>query len=152
MGHGGKRLGAGRRKGAHNRASARREQFIAQSGPAPIDVLIRAMRYYYSRAEAMIGGRSVPGPPVDTKNLTAEIDLAFDKASDHAAKAAKYIHPRISPMDYNSRFDMTRLTDDERRTLTRLLAKGLGLDDEPAANGSGGDPLRLEDIRDINNH
>jgi hypothetical protein len=37
-------------------------------------------------------------------------------------------------MDLNSRFDMMRLTYDERRELARLLSKGLGLG-EPDLGG-----------------
>jgi hypothetical protein len=67
--------------------------------------------------------------PEDEDKLSAKIDQIYDKASEHAARAAPYIHPRMSPMDLNSRFDMMRLTYDERRELGRLLSKGLGLGD-----------------------
>jgi hypothetical protein len=67
--------------------------------------------------------------PEDEDKLSAKIDQVYDKASEHAARAAPYIHPRMSPMDLNSRFDMMRLTYDERRELGRLLSKGLGLGD-----------------------
>jgi hypothetical protein len=65
--------------------------------------------------------------PEDADKLESAIDRMHDKAGEHAARAAPYIHPRMSPMDMNSRFDMMRLTYDERRELGRLLSKGLGL-------------------------
>jgi hypothetical protein len=77
--------------------------------------------------------------PEDVDKLEAKIDQLYDKASEHAARAAPYIHPRMSPMDLNSRFDMMRLTYDERRELARLLSKGLGLG-EPDLGGD----LKLE--------
>jgi hypothetical protein len=77
--------------------------------------------------------------PEDEDKLSAKIDQAYDKASEHAARAAPYIHPRMSPMDLNSRFDMMRLTYDERRELGRLLSKGLGLGD-----AEHNDALQLE--------
>jgi hypothetical protein len=75
----------------------------------------------------------------DADKLDVTIDRLYDKASEHAARAAPYIHPRMSPMDLNSRFDMMRLTYDERRELARLLSKGLGLG-EPDLGGD----LKLE--------
>ena len=41
---GGKRAGAGRRKGVPNKATAERQAAIAASGEAPLDYMIRVMR------------------------------------------------------------------------------------------------------------
>ena len=41
---GGKRSGAGRRKGAPNKATAARQAAISASGEAPLDYMIRIMR------------------------------------------------------------------------------------------------------------
>ena len=145
-GTGGYRPGSGRPKGSANKVTIKAQERIIASGIAPLDVLISAMRYYYERAQKMIEkalAEQPDGAPIDTKELAAAIDHCFDKASDHAAKAAAYVHPRMSPMDYNSLFDPTRLTDDERRTLTRLLAKGLGIEDPPVA---------IEHVRDTTQH
>jgi hypothetical protein len=65
--------------------------------------------------------------PEDADKLDVTVDRLYDKAGEHAARAASYIHPRMSSMDMNSRFDMMRLSYDERRELGRLLSKGLGL-------------------------
>lgn len=140
-----------RRAGVPNRATLERQARVFRTGAATVDVMIDAMRYYYDRARALIEKRTPRGPPIEGP-LAIEIDHAFEMACNYAADAALYIHPKMSPVDYNSRFDMTRLTDDERRTLTGLLAKGLGLDDEPAANGSRETALRIEDARDPHNH
>jgi hypothetical protein len=130
-GTGGYRPGAGRPKGAVNKRTIAMQEKVTFSGHAPLDVLIGAMRYYYERAQAFLA-KAMNEPPkeaADLDKLDAAIDHAFDKASEHAARAAGYIHPRMSPMDLNSRFDMMRLTYDERRELARLLSKGLGLGD-----------------------
>jgi hypothetical protein len=82
------------------------------------------MRYYYERAQKLLNPPEGQAAPAD---LEAQIDRLHDKAGEHAARAAPYIHPRMSSMDMNSRFDMMRLTYDERRELGRLLSKGLGL-------------------------
>jgi hypothetical protein len=129
-GTGGARPGAGRPKGVVNSESVKLQERALASGYAPLDVLLSMMRYYYERAEKLLNppaqeiekAAAAPAPE-------AEIDRLFDKAGEHAARAAPFIHPRMSPMDLNSRFDMMRLTYDERRELARLLSKGLVLGD-----------------------
>jgi hypothetical protein len=94
------------------------------------------MRYYYERAEKLL---NPPAQEIEkaaaAPDPEAEIDRLFDKAGEHAARAAPFIHPKMSPMDLNSRFDMMRLTYDERRELGRLLSKGLGLGEPEVGNG-----------------
>ena len=51
MEHGGKRPNAGRRSGVPNRANARREQLISQSGLTPIDVMVGVMRDAFAIAQ-----------------------------------------------------------------------------------------------------
>jgi hypothetical protein len=130
-GTGGYRPGAGRPKGSVNSQSVKLQERALAFGQAPLDILLDLMRYYYERAQTLLK-KDLNNPAneqVDIDKLDAKIDYLFDKASDHAARAAGYIHPRMSPMDLNSRFDLMRLTYDERRELGRLLSKGLGLGD-----------------------
>jgi hypothetical protein len=131
VGSGGPR-GGGRPKGSVNSESIKLQERALASGYAPLDVLLGMMRWYYEKAQKLLN------PPAETEKTAApteaEIDRLFDKAGEHAARAAPFIHPRMSPMDLNSRFDMMRLTYDERRELARLLAKGLGLG-EPDLGG-----------------
>jgi len=124
-GTGGYRPGSGRPKGSVNSESIKLQERALASGFAPLDVLLGMMRWYYEKAGRLLDPPmegETKAPPTD-----AEIDRLYDKAGEHAARAAPYIHPRMSPMDMNSRFDMMRLTYDERRELGRLLSKGLGL-------------------------
>jgi hypothetical protein len=58
MAHGGERPGAGRRRGSPNRASARREQSIANTGRTPIDILVRAMRYFDNMADRALNQKN----------------------------------------------------------------------------------------------
>jgi hypothetical protein len=166
VGSGGPR-GGGRPKGSVNSESIKLQERALASGFAPLDVLLGMMRYYYERAQKLLGpsttaleaveqvlgqnglqiSTSVRGAgafveilndlgfkivlkdttPKDENERDAKIDQWYDQAGEHAARAASYIHPRMSSMDMNSRFDMMRLSYDERRELGRLLSKGLGL-------------------------
>jgi hypothetical protein len=150
MNHGGRRHGAGRRKGVPNKSPQTRELAILKFGIAPLDVLLEGMSYWQKRAQRLIAWvaeheDAVDGKPVTTSKYDAAIKDAYNNASEFAAKAAAYVHPRMAPTSYGSRFDATRLTDDERRTLTRLLAKGLGI-------GPADHPLEIGHIRDAGSH
>lgn len=69
MARGGKREGAGRPKGAPNKATAARQQEVAESGLTPLDFLLQTMR--------------------DDEN-------ALDKRLDAAKAAAPFVHPKLS--------------------------------------------------------
>jgi hypothetical protein len=116
MKHGGKRLGAGRPKGSRNRASARREQFVALSGRTPIEVMIAVMRYNFDAAEYE---RSQPTP--NQKEITA----AYARALDAAHKAAQFVHPRLSAVEHGPRFDWSLLTLEEVNLVEPILRKAL---------------------------
>ena len=104
MGHSGKRPGAGRHPGTLNKASARREQAIAQTGPTPLDVIIRLMRYHMGIAEHELMRKN------PNKN---QVKTAFAHALDAAHKAAPFVHLRLSSVEHGSKIDPTRLTKDE---------------------------------------
>jgi len=54
---GGKRSGAGRKKGSPNKASAIRERKVAASGITPLDVMIRAMRVLSALADECVNDK-----------------------------------------------------------------------------------------------
>ena len=120
MQHGGKRVGAGRPKGSHNKASSRREQFVALSGRTPIEVMIAVMRYNFDAAEYE---RSQPIPN------QKEINAAHARALAAASKAAPYVHPRLTVIDQSPKFDWSKLTTQEIEYAETLLAKTV--DHEP---------------------
>jgi tRNA A37 threonylcarbamoyladenosine synthetase subunit TsaC/SUA5/YrdC len=82
MANGGKRPGAGRRKGIPNKASAARERAVAASGDAPLDVLLRAMRSFQALAD-----ESKKNKRLFVRYMTAAAAVAKD--------AAGWVHPRI---------------------------------------------------------
>ncbi len=69
---GGRRVGAGRKKGIPNRASAAREAAIAASGLTPLEYMLETMR---------------------DKKKPLELRLDMAKA------AAPYVHPRLSSVE-----------------------------------------------------
>src|SRR6476660_9475624 len=90
---GGKRSGAGRRKGAPNKATAARQAEISASGEAPLDYMIRVMRD--------------EGAPVERRD-------------EMARAAAPYVHPRLAAVDHSGSIENVHyaiseqpLTEDE---------------------------------------
>lgn len=70
---GGKRTGAGRKAGAHNKASLARQAAVAASGETPLDFLLGVMR-----------------------DAAAEMATRID-----AAKAvAPYVHPKLASVEH----------------------------------------------------
>ena len=116
MKHGGKRLGAGRPKGSRNRASARREQFVALGGRTPVDVMISIMRYNFDAAEYE---RSQPTPN------QKEINAAHARALDAAYRAAQFVHPKLSAVEHSPRFDWSKLTIEEINLVEPILRRAL---------------------------
>jgi hypothetical protein len=76
---GGKRPGAGRKKGIPNRASAAREAAIAASGLTPLEYMLTTMRD-------------------ESKPVTLRLDMA--KA------AAPYVHPRLASVEQAVEIDL----------------------------------------------
>jgi hypothetical protein len=127
--HGGKRPGAGRRKGTPNRASAAREKNIARSGMTPIDTMIAIMRLNFGIAQEEL--------KKDNRN-DAKIRWAFSLALEAAAKSAPFAHQRFAPIDQRETLDMTRLKPEEIALVESILCKTiveapLAGPDEPSA-------------------
>jgi hypothetical protein len=116
MTHGGKRQGAGRPKGSRNKASSRREQFVALGGRTPIEVMLDAMRRHHRVAEQE-----------DRKNHPNRhlANSAWAAAVDAAHKAAPYVHPRLTVIDHNARFNWDVLTKQEVDFVEPILRKAL---------------------------
>jgi hypothetical protein len=76
---GGKRPGAGRKKGIPNRASAAREAAISASGLTPLEYMLNTMRD-------------------ETKPVAVRLDMA--KA------AAPYVHPRLASVEQAVQLDL----------------------------------------------
>ncbi|WP_426442887.1 hypothetical protein [Bradyrhizobium genosp. P] len=84
MANGGKRPGAGRKKGVPNRATAARERAVAASGSTPLDVMIKAMRNFEALADESASNK---------KRFEYYLRAAVAVAKD----AAIFVHPRLNP-------------------------------------------------------
>lgn len=73
---GGRRPGAGRKKGSPNKATIERQKEIADSGLTPLEYMISVMR---------------------NESNTLEIRM------DAAHKAAPYVHPKLANIDHTSK-------------------------------------------------
>ena len=94
---GGKRSGAGRRKGAPNKATAARQATISASGEAPLDYMIRIMR-----------DESAP----------------VERRDEMAKAAAPYVHPKLAAIEYAGTLSdkpPSQMTDEE---LTAVIREG----------------------------
>jgi hypothetical protein len=113
MGRGGKRVGAGRPKGARNKATLEREQRSTeilerakQAGLTPLEYLLERMR----------------DPEEDKK-----VRLLCAK------EAAPYIHPRLASIQHGGQLDLRNVTDGDLAAEFESLARAAGL----AVAGSG---------------
>lgn len=77
---GGKRSGAGRPKGAPNKATRKRQQEIAESGLTPLDYMLQIMR-------------DEANPP--------------EMRMDAASKAAPYVHPKLASVAHSGKVGVT---------------------------------------------
>lgn len=84
MANGGKRPGAGRKKGVPNKATVARERAVAASGSTPLDVMIKAMRNFEALADESASNK---------KRFEYYLRAAVAVAKD----AAIYVHPRVVP-------------------------------------------------------
>lgn len=106
MAHGGKRAGAGRKRGAHNKASIARQKQVAASGITPLDYMLTVMR----------------NPKADKS-----------RRDEMAKAAAPYVHPKLASvqqsggqLNRNVTIDADKLkdmTDDELEALERAIGK-----------------------------
>jgi hypothetical protein len=127
--HGGKREGAGRRRGSANSASARRQQYIAQTGWTPIDVMIGVMRCAYDMAQRELNQKT----PNESK-----VRWAFGLALESAHRAAPFAHPRFSAVDHSASLDESKLTQEEIDLVEPILRKAI--DGGPRGETDGNPP------------
>jgi hypothetical protein len=111
----------GRQKGTPNRASAAKADEIAASGMTPLDYLISVMR-------------------VETATPPERLEAA--------AKAAPYVHPRLSAIEYTGPAepeedpDLSELDPEERDQLRKMYERRMKRDTDdngqPGQDGFGG--------------
>lgn len=118
MPRGGNRPGAGRKKGAPNKASAERQAKVAATGDTPLDYMLKVMRD--EKADA-------------------------SRRDDMAKAAAPYVHPKLASMQHSGpnggpiqTVDITRLkgmTSEELDVLERALVQIGIVDGDPGREG-----------------
>lgn len=104
---GGKREGAGRKRGIPNKASAKKAAEIAESGLTPLDFMLQIMR-----------DEACP------EDADAAVKAAFADMRFEAAKAAApYVHPRLAAVEHTGKdggpIETKEVTDSD---LVRWLA------------------------------
>lgn len=86
MANGGKRAGAGRPKGARNKASVAREAEIAESGKTPLEFLLDIMRDESADMEIRMSAAKAAAPFVHPRlanqTLVADIEVTQPEMSD----------------------------------------------------------------------
>ena len=130
MEHGGRRPGAGRRKGSRNRANATREKLIAQGGITPVAVMVAVMRHAYAMGQQELNKEK----PNENK-----MRWAFELALQSANRAAAFVHPRFAAVEPGARLDLTKLTKEEIDLVEPILRKA-----SDAAPGGGSDEVPPE--------
>jgi hypothetical protein len=117
MATGGKRPGSGRKPGSKNKSTQVIEALAADAiikgkeGLTPLEIMLDTMRLIYERALAHDSETIV-----NEKRLTP-LDLAL-LAVDVAAKAAPYVHPRLTTVDMGK-----KTTENAAELLSELLGK-----------------------------
>jgi hypothetical protein len=76
MSRGGAREGAGRKPGTPNRATAERQQEVAESGITPLDYMLNVLR---------------------------DDAAPFERRSWAAEKAAPYVHPKLAAVEHTGK-------------------------------------------------
>ena|SRR5215472_2448358 len=114
---GGRRPG---QKDAAPRQTAARKlaAMAAAQGVQPLDVLLTTMRRGWHRAEELEAREASPKLIAEQREI----------ASIAAVRAAPYLHPRLAAVAVQhvpsaARFDLSRLSDEEHRTLRQLMLR-----------------------------
>lgn len=93
---GGKRLGAGRKPGSPNKATAAREKAIRESGLTPLDYMLKLMR-------------------------NSKLDL--DARLEAAKAAAPYVHPKLNSIEFTGPEGGPIQIEEVRRTIVDPAAR-----------------------------
>jgi hypothetical protein len=108
--HGGKRVGAGRKKGALTKRTRLIAEKAAEQGITPLEVMLGNMQHYQKLAEnaesalAELSADKIAGmePDEQFKYLLAEVKKAVglrNMAQECARDAAPYLHPRLASIE-----------------------------------------------------
>ena len=113
---GGKRAGAGRKRGSQTKRTRMIAMSAAKKGLSPIEVMLGAMRLLWTQSER------APDEELKLKRAMEAASIAKD--------AAPYVHPRIASVDNRAKDaagqpEATRLSDREiARRIAWILMRG----------------------------
>lgn len=135
--NGGARKGAGRPKGSASIRTREAADRIAKTGALPVEVMVENMRYYWARR--------------NTGKLEAQ-HAARDRATEIAAQAAPYLHPKLNSVNVGGQADnpLLMLIAGAKETVGTKLARlvnGHALpavnDSSPAGDAASGEPRKV---------
>lgn len=92
---GGRRVGAGRKKGVPNKLTATLRAKLAETGMTPLEVMYRAMNELCDAANRMKPDQYVK---IDAK-VMGYLDL-LGRAAEIASKLAPYLHPKLQSIEH----------------------------------------------------
>lgn len=92
---GGKRVGAGRKAGTPNKATAARQKRVASTGVTPLDIMIDNMRSSYADTQSAMRRLKTAKTPAKQAELKAEVRQLRGETNKFAVEAAPYVHPKL---------------------------------------------------------
>lgn len=109
---GGKRAGAGRKKGVPNKRTQAIQDAVMASGASPLDIMLGAARAVWTEA--------TKGERIDLDKAAAAASIAKD--------AAPYVHPKLASIEHTGKDGKDLIPeaspDDVARRLAFMLASG----------------------------
>lgn len=139
MGHGGKRIGAGRKVGQLTKRTRAIAEQVAATGKSPLEVMLDNMWHFQQvaidaekvleglTADEFKGQVSDMTPEEQFKELMAQVKKAAgfrQMAHECARDAASYIHPKLTAVQHSGDLNIKTardVTDDE---LANIAARG----------------------------
>jgi hypothetical protein len=127
--HGGKRVGAGRKKGALTKRTRLIAEKGAEEGITPLEVMLANMRHFHKLAEsaekalAELSAEKIADmePEAQFEYLLAEVTKAAGlraQAQECARDAGPYIHPRLASIEQAVKSGVTVTYDISDKPLT----------------------------------
>ena len=112
---GGRRPGAGRRRGSPNAETIRRAEAIAAAGITPKQYLLNGLGHY----QGIITAEMAKGTKADQGKIAA----AYAAGKEFAKDVAPYVHPRLAAMELAGKDGgPVEVTTDARDVIARRLA------------------------------
>lgn len=94
-GRGGRRPGAGRKKGSATKRTRAIADRAAREGITPLEVMLKTMRALVAKAERLTKTKAKP-----EKGTASPLELMVEAAAV-AKDAAPYMHPRLSAVEHS---------------------------------------------------